>query len=292
MQGKIIRGIAGFYYVIAEDEQVYECKAKGAFRNKSIKPLVGDNVEIDIIDSVSFKGNIIEIKERKNSLIRPAVANVDQAMIVFALKEPQPNLNLLNRFLVMMDFQGIDTVICFNKQDMGDREYMSYVDEIYSKIGYRIHFTSVKNSEGIEVIAEELRGKTTVFAGPSGVGKSSMLNELAFEEKMKTGDLSKKLGRGKHTTRHSEIFYLGNETFVIDTPGFTSLDVPGMNEEVLKECFPEFLEYNNECRFRGCMHINEPDCKVKDAVERGEISRERYEDYCMFFEELKKKNRY
>ena len=186
MQGKIIKGIAGFYYVWCEDDKLYECKAKGKFRNKSIKPLVGDNVMVDIIDEEKKKGNISEILERKNQLIRPAVANVDQAMIVFAVKKPNPNLNLLDRFLVMMEFQNIETIICFNKTDIGDDDYMNQLQTIYQKAGYKVMFASATEEQGVDEIKKMLKGKSTVFAGPSGVGKSSMLNALTKDYKMET----------------------------------------------------------------------------------------------------------
>lgn len=292
MLGKIVKGIAGFYYVFVENQGLYECKAKGIFRNKSMKPLVGDNVEIDILDEEEKTGNIIEILERKNELIRPAVANVDQAMIVFALKSPKPNLNLLDRFLVMMEFQNIETIICFNKRDISDIGDEESLKQIYLNAGYRVLFTSVSENEGITEVRNLLRGKTTVFAGPSGVGKSSMLNALASEEKMETGEVSRKIGRGKHTTRHSEIFPIGVGSYVIDTPGFTSLNVPGMDEHVLASCFPEFVPLEEECRFIGCAHRSEPDCRIKQAVEEGKITRERYENYCLFHEELKNRKKY
>ena len=176
MTGKIIKGIAGFYYVHIKDYGIYECKAKGKFRNNKIKPLVGDNVEVDILDSLEKKGNIVKILSRENDLIRPLVANVDQAMIVFAVKKPNPNLNLLDRFLVMMEFQNIETVICFNKTDIGDDDYMNQLQTIYQKAGYKVMFASATEEQGVDEIKKMLKGKSTVFAGPSGVGKSSMLN--------------------------------------------------------------------------------------------------------------------
>lgn len=291
MQGKIIKGIAGFYYVHIENMGIYECKAKGVFRNKSIKPLVGDNVIIDIIDEKEKKGNVIEILERDNQLIRPAVANIDQAMIVFAVKKPDPNLNLLDKFLVMMEFQNIETIICFNKTDIGDEDFMKQLKTIYNNAGYKVIFASATKEEGIEIIKKELRGKSTVFAGPSGVGKSSMLNALTSDYMMETGNVSEKIGRGKHTTRHSEIFNIDENTYVFDTPGFSSLFVPGMTKEKLEDCFPEFTEYTNNCRFIGCAHINEPDCAVKEALEEGEISISRYENFKLMYNELKEKEK-
>ena len=200
MQGKIIKGIAGFYYVDSQDG-IYQCKAKGIFRNKSIKPLVGDNVEFEVTHEEDKEGNITEILERENELIRPAVANIDQAMIVFALKAPNPNLNLLDKFLVGLEYQNIETIICFNKTDIGDKEYAEELASIYRNAGYKVLFTSATENEGVEEVKAALKGKTTVFAGPSGVGKSSMLNAIKEDAVMETGEISDKIGRGKHTTR-------------------------------------------------------------------------------------------
>ena len=292
MQGKIIKGIAGFYYVDSH-EGVFQCKAKGIFRNKSIKPLVGDNVEFEITHEEDMEGNVTEILERENELIRPAVANIDQAMIVFALKAPNPNLNLLDKFLVGMEYQNIETIICFNKTDIADKDFAEELASIYRNAGYKVLFTSATENEGVEEVKKALKGKSTVFAGPSGVGKSSMLNAIKEDAVMETGDISEKIGRGKHTTRHSEIFKTDDDTYVFDTPGFGSLFIPGMTKEKLEDCFPEFSLYTNECRFIGCAHINEPDCAVKAALEEGKISPSRYESYIAFYEELKEQeNKY
>lgn len=291
MQGKIVKGIAGFYYVHIEAKGIYECKAKGVFRNKSIKPLVGDNVMIDIIDEQNKKGNIVKILERENELIRPAVANVDQAMIVFAVKQPDPNLNLLDRFLVMMEFQNIETIICFNKTDIGNASFIKELKDVYNGAGYKVMFASATETEGIDEVKKALYGKNTVFAGPSGVGKSSMLNALTKDYKMETGAVSEKIGRGKHTTRHSEIFNIDENTYVFDTPGFSSLFVPGMTKEKLEDCFPEFMVFTDKCRFVGCAHVSEPDCAVKEALNRGIISESRYNNYKLIYEELKNKER-
>ncbi len=292
MQGKIIKGIAGFYYVDSH-EGVFQCKAKGIFRNKSIKPLVGDNVEFEITHQEDREGNITEILERDNELIRPAVANIDQAMIVFALKAPNPNTNLLDKLLVCMEYQNIETIICFNKTDIGDKDYAEELASIYRNAGYKVLFTSATENEGVEEVKKVLKGKSTVFAGPSGVGKSSMLNAIKEDAVMETGEISEKIGRGKHTTRHSEIFKTDDDTYVFDTPGFGSLFIPGMTKEKLEDCFPEFSLYTNECRFIGCAHLNEPDCAVKEALEEGKISESRYESYKAFYEELKEQeNKY
>lgn len=222
------------------------------------------------------------------------MANVDQAMIVFAVKKPNPNLNLLDRFLVMMEFQNIETVICFNKTDIGDDDYMNQLQTIYQKAGYKVMFASATEEQGVDEIKKMLKGKSTVFAGPSGVGKSSMLNALTKDYKMETGAISEKIGRGKHTTRHSEIFNIDSNSYVFDTPGFSSLFVPGMTKEKLQYCFPEMPQYEPECRFTGCAHINEPDCGIKNALEQGKIARERYENYVLLYKELEQleKNKY
>lgn len=293
VKGKIIKGIAGFYYVYVSGIGTVECKAKGAFRNKSIKPLVGDNVLIDIIDIEKKLGNIVKILERDNELIRPAVANIDQAIIVFAVKRPDPNINLLDKFLVMMEYQNIDTYICFNKIDIGDEEFVDQLEKMYSDAGYKVVLSSTIEEEGIDEVRKLLKGKTTVLAGPSGVGKSSMLNILTNQYTMETGSVSEKIGRGKHTTRHSEIFALDDSTYVFDTPGFSSLFVPGMTKEELEDCFPEMSDYKTQCRFIGCAHINEPNCAVKDALAEGHISESRYENYKMMYQELKdQENKY
>lgn len=274
------------------DIGIVECKAKGVFRNRKIKPLIGDNIELELLDSDACLGNITEILERKNQLIRPAVANVDQAVVIFAASYPRPNLNLLDRFWLMMETQEIPTIICFNKTD--DRE-QAEIEELaghYEKSGSRVCRTSTITGNGMEELRSCLLGKTSVFAGPSGVGKSSVMNVLFPEAKMETGEISEKIKRGKHTTRHSELFYLGQDTFVMDTPGFTSLALPDLEKEQIKEYYPEFAPFRQECRFLGCVHISEPDCRVKRAVADNEISALRYENYKQFFEEISLRKKY
>ncbi len=286
MQGKIIKGIAGFYYVYVVDSGVYECKAKGAFRKDKIKPLVGDDVEIDIISEEEKTGNVISIGPRKSELIRPAVANVDQALLIFATKNPEPNLNLLDRFLCMMEEQDVPVVICFNKDDLVDDVFQKQIRDTYERAGYKVIFTSAKNEEGIDKIKEVLKGKTSTVAGPSGVGKSSIVNLLTEGHSMETGEVSAKIGRGKHTTRHSELLYLGDDTYIMDTPGFSSLFVPKCDPVELYSLFPEFIEPEKHCRFGGCVHYKEPGCGVKEAVEKGEIAASRYENYLQIYSEM------
>ncbi len=290
MQGKIIKGIAGFYYVHIAQKGICECKAKGVFRNQNIKPMVGDNVEVDILDEENLTGNITRIMERKNSLIRPVVANIDQALVVFALKDPKPNFNLLDRFLVMMERQDIPCVLCLNKMDLEEEKEIKFIEQLYQKAGYMVLCTSTKENRGLEQVRDYLKGKTTALAGPSGVGKSSMLNAIFCEEKAQTGQVSEKIGRGKHTTRHTEIFSLGEDTYLMDTPGFSSLYTDEqMEKEDLKSYYPEFWSYEGKCRFLGCVHVDEPDCAVKDAVQSGAIGESRYENYKLMFQEIKAK---
>ena len=292
MQGKIIKGIAGFYYIYAEDGNVYECKAKGIFRKDNFKPLVGDNVEITVLNEEEKEGSVTSILPRRNSLIRPAVANVDQAFLIFAMENPKPNFLLLDRFLIMMKQQEIPAVICFNKKDVGEKEEMEKPYEIYTGCGYRVVLSSTYEGEGMDEIHEILKGKTTVVAGPSGVGKSSITNCMQGEVQMETGEISKKLKRGKHTTRHSQVIPVEKNTFLVDTPGFSSLYLTDMKEEELRDYFPEFVMYEPQCRFQGCMHIHEPGCAVKKALSEGKISQQRYDNYLALYEELKEKRRY
>lgn len=291
MQGKIIKGIGGFYYIHCPNGQIYECRAKGIFRKDHRKPLVGDNVEITVLDPEAKEGSVTQLLPRKNELIRPAVANVDQALVIFAADRPKPNLLLLDRFLIMMEQEGVPSVICFNKTDLVSEEERLGLSSIYEKSGYPVLAVSVEKHQGIRRIREQLEGKTTVVAGPSGVGKSSLTNLLQEEVCMETGEISKKLGRGRHTTRHSQIIPVDTHTYLVDTPGFTALTLKDTAEETLKDYFGEFSPYEGQCRFLGCRHVHEPDCAVKMALERGEISLQRYENYLALHAELKEKEK-
>ena len=292
MQGKIVKGIAGFYYVHVVEFGLYECKAKGVFRKEKIKPLVGDNVEIDILDEAEKKGNIVEVLERKNELIRPAVANIDQALVVFAVTKPKPHFNLLDRFLIMMESKGIPVVLCFNKKDIAKEPKIQHLKEIYESCGYQMIFTSALEKENIENVKQLLRGKTTAIAGPSGVGKSSLINIFQPDANMETGTISEKIERGKHTTRHSELICIEEDTYIMDTPGFSSLYTNDFEKEELKYYFTEFEPYEGKCKFQGCDHVHEPNCAVKAALEEGKIHHIRYENYLEMYNELKEKRRY
>ncbi len=292
MQGKIVKGIAGFYYVHVVESGVYECKAKGIFRKERMKPLVGDNVEIEILDRDAREGNITDILPRKSELIRPAVSNIDQALVVFAAARPSPHFNLLDRFLVMMESKDIPVILCFNKTDAAKAQQIERLQDIYEGCGYPVVFTSVKRKINIKKIKELLKDKTTAIAGPSGVGKSSLINLLSPGADMETGSISRKIERGKHTTRHSELLLLDEDSYIMDTPGFSSLYVNKFEKEELKYYFREFMPYEGKCRFHGCDHIHEPDCAVKAAVGQKKIHTVRYEDYREMYEELKNKRRY
>lgn len=292
MVGKIIKGIAGFYYVHVEGKGTYSCRAKGIFRNIHIKPLVGDNVCMEVLDERNKEGNVTEILPRKNSLIRPAVANIDQALVIFAMLKPDPNFNLLDRFLIHMERQKLPSIICFNKQDIASCEEKAALSKVYETCDYKVLFVSALEMEGMEELKGILEGKTTTVAGPSGVGKSTIINCLKPEANMETGSISEKIERGRHTTRHSEIIALGNETYIMDTPGFTSLSISDIAKDEIGLYYPEFRKYEPYCRFSGCAHIDEPDCRVKEAVERGEISRVRYENYQILYKEIKSVKKY
>lgn len=292
MTGKIIKGIAGFYYVHDGDSTVYACKAKGIFRNKKIKPLVGDDVTFTVLDWETKEGSITEILPRANELVRPAVSNVDQALVIFSITHPAPNLNLLDRFLVMMGRQEVPVMICFNKTDLTDEARMEAYGDIYRKAGYPVYFTSTYDNTGIDRIRELVRGKTTVLAGPSGVGKSSLTNLIQPEARMETGGISEKIQRGKHTTRHSELFFVEEHTYMMDTPGFSSMYIEDLEPQELKAYFPEFAACEENCRFLGCVHVGERVCGVKEAVAEGSVSRSRYDNYVLMYQELKEKRRY
>lgn len=292
MRGKIVKGIAGFYYVHVKDCGIYECKAKGNFRKDNKKPLVGDDVILDVLDEEKKLGNISEILERSSELIRPAVANVDQALVIFSIVKPQPNFNLLDRFLIMMEQQNLPCIICFNKLDMDEADSGKEYEQIYRQCSYETLLVSAGTGQGVEELKELLKGKTTTVAGPSGVGKSSLINRLQSGKVMETGSISEKIERGKHTTRHSELIAIEEDTYILDTPGFSSLSLFDMEKEDLAGFYPEFTEHEKYCKFGGCSHIGEPVCGIKDAVTEGSVSRMRYDNYVLLYQELKERKKY
>ena len=291
MQGKIIRGIAGFYYV-HNGSHIYECKAKGIFRKDGVKPLVGDNVVLEVLDEEKLLGNIVDILPRKSEIIRPAVANVDQAMIIFAIQKPEPNFNLLDRFIIYMQQKELPCIICFNKQDIATEDEKTAIAKAYEGSGCRVLFASALEEDGLEDIKKVLKGRTTTVAGPSGVGKSSLINRLQTGTYMETGAISIKIERGKHTTRHSEMIAVDENTYILDTPGFSSLQLFDVEKNNLKDYYTEFTTYSDGCRFLDCIHQNEPDCGVKDAVNDGKISQIRYDNYLLLLEELANRRQY
>lgn len=280
MKGKIIKGIGGFYYV-KTSEGLIECKARGKFRHKDMKPMVGDDVEIEVSNG---KGVIEDIFERKSQLIRPTVANVTQAFVVFAVKNPDINFDLLNRFLILCEHNNIEAVVCLNKVDLVSEEEKEAIKQKIVDIGYEVLYINAKKGTGVEKLREKLENNETVLCGPSGAGKSTLINTLTDKYHMETGEVSEKIGRGKHTTRHSELIDVVGG-YIVDTPGFSTLEVDFIEKEELRYSFPEFEEYNNLCKFRGCLHYKEPNCAVKNAVEEGKINKYRYDFYIRTLEE-------
>ena len=281
-----MKGVGGLYEVYVEDLGPVTCRAKGILRYNDIKPLIGDNVKLTVLDPKERTGNLTEVLPRRNALIRPAVANVDQAMVVFAVKEPEPHLNLLDRFLLLMAKEDLPVVICFNKTDQADGDELSHFRKIYEKSGARVLFAQANNPATMDDVYAELLGKTTVLAGPSGVGKSTIMNFAQPEAAMETGELSERIRRGKNTTRHAQLNYVTRETYLCDTPGFSSLFLPEIEAEELRYLYPEFKAYEEQCRFPDCVHRKEPGCAVKEAVEKGDIAKERYENYLLLYDEL------
>lgn len=292
MIGTIIKGIGGFYYVFAEDGEIYSCKAKGGFRREKITPLVGDEVDFTPLHGEEITGGLNEILPRKNSLIRPAIANVDVILVVFAAKTPNPDFNLLDRFLLRMESEGAECVIVINKCDLAsDDEIDSFKSELEGS-GYKIICSSTKTGQGKDEVLSAIEGKRAAVAGPSGVGKSSLINTICPNHQMETGELSEKISRGKHTTRHAELLPVNRNTFIFDTPGFSSADIPNVEKEELRDLYPEYVKLEPGCRFSLCLHENEPDCAVKQAALNGQISSSRHQRYLGFLTEVKNRSKY
>lgn len=287
MNGTIVKGIAGFYY-IKIDKNIVECKARGKFRHNELTPMVGDKVEITVKKG---KGTIDKIYPRTSQLIRPSVANVTQALVVFAFKNPKINEELLNKFLLNCEYNNLKAIVCFNKLDLMLEEEENEIVEMVKSAGYDTFFLKAKEGYGINEVEERLKDNVTVLCGPSGVGKSTILNKIIGKEIMATGEISDKLKRGKHTTRHSELIDIGNG-FLVDTPGFSSLEIELISKEELQHYFPEFNSYIGDCKFTGCFHYKEPGCSIKYAVEQGKINSKRYKFYIKALEEIINRKNY
>jgi len=291
-EGKIIKALSGFYYVLGNDKLI-QCRGRGVFRKNKITPLVGDEVVFQAENDL--EGYIMEVKSRKNELIRPPIANVDQAILVFSAVEPEFSTVLLDRFLVLVEFNRIEPLICITKMDLTNDDEQKMIKEYkeqYTAAGYKVILTSSETEAGIELLSPHVDNKISVFAGQSGVGKSSLLNVLRPDLELKTNDISSHLGRGKHTTRHVELIKIGNG-LIADTPGFSSLEFTNIEAEDLTFCFPEIQTASENCKFRGCLHVSEPKCGVKQAVDSNEIPAYRYEHYLDFLQEIKdRKPRY
>ena len=271
MQGIIVKGIGGLYYVDVE-EKLYECKARGKFRHKGLKPMIGDEV---IIEKDGLEGVIVDILPRKNELLRPAVSNVTQAFVVITSKNPDLNLELLYKFLLLCEYNRVNPIICFNKMDL-DEENSYVMGKVLERVGYEVLYLKAKAGIGIEALKEKIKDNISVFCGPSGVGKSTLLNQVLGREAMKTG---------KHTTRHSELVRV-EHGFLVDTPGFSSLEIDFIPKDELKYLFPEFEPYEHDCKFNNCMHNKEPGCLVKAALQEGKIVEDRYNFYIKTLNDL------
>ncbi|WP_324823720.1 ribosome small subunit-dependent GTPase A [Sinanaerobacter sp. ZZT-01] len=288
MEGIIVKGIAGFYYVRCETS-LYECKARGIFRKDRMVPHVGDHVSIEVLEK--DKGIITEICPRKNKFVRPPIANVDCFIIVCAAAKPKPNLMIIDQFLVMAEEKRTDVLLCINKADLVTDEELFTLCEIYKDI-YPVCCVSGKNGVGITDLKSKMNGKTCALAGPSGVGKSTLLNCLRQDYTMETGAISDKTHRGKHTTRHAELFEMEFGGSVFDTPGFTSFDVLDSDEEELAFLFPEMIPYQGMCKYDNCRHLKEPNCAVTQAVAEGRIKESRYQSYMAMMKAIQEKRRF
>lgn len=288
MRGLIVKGIGGFYYVKTADG-IYQAKGRGIFKKEGITLAVGDNVELEVLPDGD--GVINEILPRKNQFIRPPIANVDCFIVVFAAAKPKPNFSIIDKFLIMAEAGNMDAVLCINKCDLVSDEELARIQDIYEGI-YPMFFVSAKTGEGIDSLDTYISGKRAAFAGPSGVGKSTITNLIVPQANMETGKISSKTSRGKHTTRHVEIFESREGGLVFDTPGFTSFDILEADEAALSDYYPEFASYKGKCRFDNCRHLKEPDCRIREAAERGEISMARYESYLTNLDQVKKRKKY
>lgn len=290
MKGIITKSISSFYYVDT-GEEVYECRARGIFKHMNQKFYAGDKVEFEVTDEVDKEGSIFKLFPRDNLLIRPPIANASQGILVFSVKDPDPNLSLIDRFMVLAQIQRLEIVIVLNKIDIDTENIASHIRENYGKIGYPVIAISAENKVNLEAIKPYLENHVSIVAGPSGAGKSTLINGL-IETGLKTGEVSQKIGRGRHTTRYVELIKIDKDSYIADSPGFSSIDLPEMDEYELKEHFIEFHEYDVDCKFGAkCLHEMEPGCMVKEAVENEEISKVRYESYLQLLNEIRDRKR-
>ncbi|MCI3921536.1 ribosome small subunit-dependent GTPase A [Paenibacillus sp. TRM 82003] len=297
-EGLIVKALSGFYYVQSADGDLLECRARGLFKKQGVSPLVGDRVRYEGKDDGSGQGTVVELLPRDTELVRPPIANVDTALIVFAVTRPDLNRTLLDKFLALSELAGLRGILCLTKADLLEapgaeklKAEMEGLRTLYESIGYPVYMTSVRDGSGVDSLLGALDGRIAVIAGQSGVGKSSLLNRLAPGLTLETNDISEKLGRGKHTTRHVELFRVGRTGLLADTPGFSQLEFPEMEAERLTYAFPEFAELSEGCKFRGCLHLTEPGCRVRAAVESGAADRGRYEHYAAFAVDIRDKKR-
>ena len=290
MEGLIVKGIGGFYYVDTGSE-IIEAKGRGIFKKDGITLAVGDRVELEIIDEAGRKGVINSIYPRKNQFIRPPIVNVDTFVVVFAASKPKPNLVLVDKFLVMAEMHGVEAVICINKSDLVSREELDEYRNVYDGI-YPVIAVSARTGEGMDELKKAISGKTASFAGPSGVGKSTITNALVPHANMETGSISEKTKRGRHTTRHAEIFKAEGGGRIFDTPGFTSFEIMEADEDSLMHYYPDIEHFSGDCYYDNCRHLKEPQCAVREALKEGKIHRLRYESYSANMEEIKNRRKY
>ena len=291
MQGRIIRGVGGFYY-LDNGKTVYECRARGVFRKNGEKPLVGDLAEFSVIDEAEKTGNVDRILERRNQIVRPALANVDRIFLCFSASVPAPNYDMLNRYLALSMLDEIPLSLVVTKSELVSEEERQEISDAFRAAPFPLLFVSVFAGTGLDALREAMRGQVNALAGPSGAGKSTLLNALKSEEVMAVGDLSRKIARGKNTTRHSELFRISEDSWLFDTPGFTAVDIEGLTDVPPEQMFPEFEPYLQDCRFHGCRHLKEPGCAIRAAVKAGELSKVRYRSYVRITEALADIRRY
>lgn len=290
-KGRIVKAISGFFYV-QTGKELFSCKGRGILKKNEHIPLVGDNVLFSISDLAANEGMLEKVIPRNNVLVRPPVANVDQLLIVFSCTQPTPNYVLLDRILVTAESQHLQSIICFNKTDLLDKDIDSSLMKAYKEMGYVVIETSAITNDGLECLKQALEGRTTALAGSSGVGKSTLINSMFPEFSLKTGTISKKNQRGKHTTRHSELHQINGDTWIMDTPGFSTLSITGIDDSELRDYFVDFTEAQLSCRFKTCLHLEEPACAVKKAVKDGVIHLNRYQNYDNLLDEIRKNRRY